>query len=940
VTPTQWKMPFYRPDQGSLSDVTNSVRLRLVPLLCVAAIAIFALLTSLNEGDDPVWSAFSNIGQLAAATFAFVLCVSRTKRERLAFLSELAQADEESAPSRWQTWMPWALLAAGVGAWALGQLGWTIYESGFGVTPPAPSPLDIAFLASPLLVVVGLLAMVRTPAGYLSQLRGVIEGLFIAAGVFLCSWSVISPVVGHGELSTFGEAVNLAYPLLDAVALTAVLFVALRRDEKPPAGLVLLGLGIVCVAVSDSAFWYLSAVNPSFPGASPEETGWVAGFLLIGLAALQHKDPKAWAHRLIGGRHVLALPALPAAAGIVSVLVRWLSGGDLGSMGALLTIVTVMVLLGVLLLVVVAYENQVLTANLERLVDRRTAELNSTERYYRALVQQSSDMVMVVNPDLSIRYVSDSITNIFEFRPEQLIGQRLEAFGPKAAKTLTDALEQLGIKTDRVARVSWDLTDGAGRQRQAESTITNLLADPNVGAFVLNTRDETERAVLAEQLRRRAFHDPLTELPNRALLADRAAQAFARSQRTGKSVAVMVVDLDAFKLINDGFGHQAGDLLLSAVAKRLGQAIRPEDTAARLGGDEFVVLMESIETTEDAMTLAERVHYTLSEKFVIGDNEHHISASVGVAIGANPHTNFDQLISDADVALYVVKGAGKNGVQLYQSDMHKEASERFKLQGELREALEKEEFWLLYQPQFSSDGKQLEGFEALVRWNHPVHGLMPPERFIPLAEETGLIVPLGRWVLEQALRQLAAWDRTTPVPHPPSMSVNVSAIQLNSASWLSDVQSTLRRYGIAPQRLILEITESTLIESSKRLTKTLQTIKDMGVRLAIDDFGTGYASVSYLRDLPVDILKVDKSFVASSGDGRGRELLEAIVNIGHVLSLVTIAEGIEQPSQLDTIRAAGCDVAQGFLLSKPLAHEQAQRLIAQYSRPGALITQR
>jgi diguanylate cyclase (GGDEF)-like protein len=468
--------------------------------------------------------------------------------------------------------------------------------------------------------------------------------------------------------------------------------------------------------------------------------------------------------------------------------------------------------------------------------------------------------------------------------------------------------------------------------------ITDLLGDPHVGGFVLNTRDDTDRAALADQLRRQAFHDPLTGLANRALLSDRAARAFLRSQRTGASVAVIAIDLDSFKLVNERSGHQTGDELLRAVAERLQSAVRPEDTVARLGGDEFVILIDAVRDDDSALAFAERIRYELRSAVTAEGGEYGVTASIGVAVGAAPQTNFDQLLCDADVALYAVKAAGKDSVQLFQASMHDQTRMRFQLQDDLRKAIESREFWLLYEPEFDINGEQLTGFEAHIRWNHPVHGLLAPERFIPLAEETGLIVPIGRWMLDEALRQAALWNRNDAAERPLSISVSVSAVQLNAPSLLADVEFALQESGIHPAEVVLEIAESSLVDCPPRIVEILRALKTLGVRLAIGDFGTGYASVSYLQRMPVDIVKVDKSIVASSSDGqRRREMFEAIVNMGRVLSLLTVAEGIENRSQLETARELGCDLAQGYLLGRPLPPEAAQRLIVQ--RSGAVLSQ-
>jgi diguanylate cyclase (GGDEF)-like protein/PAS domain S-box-containing protein len=893
-------------------------------LPAAVGLGVYGLLTALYPGDGPFWSAFQNITEVLAAAAATLACVVRAKRERAARDSTVGVAA--------RAWTAWSLIAAGLGAWTLGQIGWCVIVVGLGGVPPEVSLLDVAFLLSPVLIVVGLLTMVRTPAGYLSNLRAAIEGLFIASGVLLLSWSlIVGAVSASTATSTFAEVVNLAYPLLDVLAISAVLSVAFWRRNDPPRGLGLLGLGIACLAVSDSSYWYMSATTSNFQGSTALDTGWVAGFLLIAFAALRPPAKTARGRRRMNVRRLLAIPALPAVLGAGAVVTRWGLGGGLGrTPGTLFVIVTVVVLLGAVLLLTVSYENDALRSSLERRVEERTAELHATERYYRALVQHASDVVMVVGPDLSIRYLSSSLQDMFGLRPEALIGRDVSVFGGEAGKALTEALDLAALAPAQIARIEWTLNDAAGRARRVESTITNLLADPHVGALVLNTRDVTERVELERQLRHQAFHDPLTGLPNRALLGDRAAQAFARSRRTGTRVAAIVADLDGFKLVNDSLGHQAGDELLRSVAQRLRSVARPEDTVARIGGDEFLVLIDAVDADGDALVLAERLHDALRPAFVLAGSEYSLTTSIGVAVGSAAKTNFEQLQSDADVAMYTVKAGGKDAVRLFQPSMHRQAREHLRLQSDLHKALENDELWLLYQPQFDISGGRLEGFEALVRWNHPTRGLVRPDRFIALAEESGLIVQIGRWVLREALRQAAAWATVENAAAAPSIAVNVSTVQIKAPSLLADVTDALRQSGIAPTRVVLEITESSLIEDSHSAIGVLRALKELGVRIAIDDFGTGYASLAYLQEMPVDILKIDQSFVAST-DIRGRELLEAIIDIGRTLSLTTIVEGIEQPDQLATVKSFGCDIAQGYLLGRPLPAEEAQQLIERQS---------
>lgn len=910
-------------------EALEVARIPLLWTLSLAATTSFAILVTVHLGNASGWTAFEDVGETLAALIAALACASRAGRDR----RERAGAGD----SGHGTWRAWRLLAYGLGVWAAGHIARSVCELGFGINPKAPSALDAAPLAAWVLVVGGLLSMVRTPAGRLSHLRGAAEALLIAAGCFLISWcAVIAAVFASSDTSKSGQIVNLAYPVLDAVALSGVLFVAARGRERVPPGLGLLGLGIACVAISDSAFWYLSALHPSFPRVSPIDIGWLAGFLVIMLAAAQRPGPRQWMRRLAAGRLVPGLPTLPAAVGIATALVSWLAGRSLGPPSVLLAISAALVLLALLLELIGVYENQALTSDLERRVERRTAELRATERYYRALVQQSSDVIMVVEPDLTVRYVSDSMETIFGHQPPALVGRKLEA-ATGGSNALTEALKRTTIPAGHVSRVEWELTDATGRIRYAETAISNLVGDPSVGALVLNTRDATDQVALERQLRHQAFHDPLTGLANRALLADRAEQALMRSARSGASVAVVLVDLDGFKFVNDSLGHQVGDVVLGEVARRLESLVRSEDTVARLGGDEFVILIDDVGGMQETQALAERVRDVLRPRFSLPGWDYAVTASVGVAIGSAPQVDAHGLLRDADTAMYVAKTSGKDSVRLFAPSMHERAHERFRMQADLRGALERGELLLFYQPIYEMHDGRLKGFEALVRWSHPTRGLIAPERFIPLAEESGLIVPIGRWVLQQAIRQVTAWDRRHPSARSVSISVNVSTVQLTAPSLLHDVQSELERSGIAPWRVVLEITEGSLATDTERTIEVLEALRKLGLRIAIDDFGTGYASLSHLRRLPVDILKVDKSFVAAlSEGGRSRELLEAILGVGRALSLAVVAEGIEAQSQMTILQEMGCEMAQGYLVGKPSPAEVAESLLGADVTPARI----
>src|SRR3984893_5123693 len=601
----------------------ETIELAQLPLLwalSLAATAAFGILVTIHVGNSEGWIAFEDLGEPLAALIAALPCASRARRDR----REAVAAED---PGR-GVWRAWRLLAWGMGVWAVGHGVQSVCELGFGLSPKPPSVLDAAPLAASVLVVGCLLYMVSTPAGRLSHVRGAAEGLLIATGCFLISWcAVIAAVFASSRAS-----------------------VAARGKERVPPGLGLLGLGIACIAIADSAYWYLSARNPSFPRVSPIDVGWLAGFLAITMAAAQRPGTREWMRRLAAGRVVPGLPTLPAALGIATALVSWLTGRSLGPPGVLLSISAALVLLALLLQLIVVYENHALTTDLERRVEQRTSEVRATERYYRALVQHSSDVVMVVDPDLTVRYVSDSMADIFGHDPAGLVGRGLEA-ATGGSDALMQAFSRTMAEPSHVSRVEWELTDATGRIRYAESAISNLVGDPSVGALVVNTRDATDQVALERQLRHQAFHDPLSGLANRALLADRAEQALMRSARSGASVAVVLVDLDGFKFVNDSRGHQVGDVVLVEVARRLESLVRSEDTVARLGGDEFVILIDDVSGMEETQALAERVREVLRPRFSLPGWDYAVTASVGVAIGSAVEVDVHALLRAADTAL-------------------------------------------------------------------------------------------------------------------------------------------------------------------------------------------------------------------------------------------------------------------------------------------------
>jgi len=426
------------------------------------------------------------------------------------------------------------------------------------------------------------------------------------------------------------------------------------------------------------------------------------------------------------------------------------------------------------------------------------------------------------------------------------------------------------------------------------------------------------------------LRDPLTGLPSRLLYVNNLKLALERLGRgPNRSVAVLFLDLDRFKVINDSLGHAEGDELLVAVAERVGHSLRRHETLARFGGDEFVILCEDIFDDEDAVAVAERVLKAFSLPFQLAHGETIAAASIGISVTSDPNQDPDDLIRDADAAMYRAKGAGGARVVLFDEVTRERALARLHNENAIRKAIDREEFRVFFQPEVSIDGERITGLEALVRWQHPERGLLGPGEFISLAEETGLIVPLGTWILRDACKRAVVWQRGRPSHQPLILRVNVSARQLGQDSFRETVAAIIKETGIDPAWLCLEVTESVLIEDPESSIRVLTELKELGIRIAIDDFGTGYSSLEYLRRLPVDCVKVDRSFVRGLPDNEEDvAIVNAVIELGHALKLSVTAEGVETADQLGNLQTAGCDTAQGFLFYRPEPPEVVERLFA------------
>ncbi|HVF02804.1 MAG TPA: EAL domain-containing protein, partial [Rubrobacteraceae bacterium] len=548
--------------------------------------------------------------------------------------------------------------------------------------------------------------------------------------------------------------------------------------------------------------------------------------------------------------------------------------------------------------------------------------------------QNSSDVVAVVGADGVTHYVSPAVERILGYKPQDAIDHSV--FMPPIMHP---------DDIDRVRRVFAGLTGSPGasatadfRLRHAdggwihvEAIAKNLLNDPSIGGIVVNYRDITERKNLEEQLRHQAFHDPLTNLPNRALFLNRLGHALMRLERRKKRAAVLFLDLDNFKLVNDSMGHDVGDKLLVSVAQRLQGCLRAEDTAARFGGDEFTILLEDVTHTGDAVRLANQIARALNAPFVLKGREVFVNTSIGIALSKSGRERPTDLLRNADAALYRAKANGKAACEVFDAAINTVTLERLDLEADLRRAIERGEFAVHYQPQLELLTGRIAGWEALVRWKHPERGLISPPSFLSIAEETGLITQIGNLVLEEACRQAKEWqeERYPAADTSLKMSVNISARQLKRPDELvREVVRILAETGLAPETLVLEITESMVMEGAQYNADVLGRLKELGVRVAVDDFGTGYSNLAYLKRFPMDMVKIDKSFVDGLGEkAEDTAIVEAVISLARALGLTTVAEGIETTEQLERLRDLGCEWGQGYYFSGALPAYEASALL-------------
>jgi diguanylate cyclase (GGDEF)-like protein/PAS domain S-box-containing protein len=829
--------------------------------------------------------------------------------------------------------LPWYLIALGQAFFVAGDVLAYNYKALFGTTLPFPSVADPLYLAVYPITVAGLLLLIRhrNPGRNWASL---VDALIVTVGLALLSWVfLISPYAHDASLHLGSKLVSMAYPLGDILMLGVAVRMAVGGGRRSPAYFMMVG-AIASVLVTDSIYGWITLHGAYTPG-DPLDGGWILYYVLLGAAALHPSmttvsDAAATKVRVTRGR-IIGI----SVAALIAPVVEMLESSARHDFDAIVIGAAAIVMFGLVVVRMIGLaRTQEATAERERLL-LESALRTEGEVRLAALVQHSSDVILVLASDMGVEYASPSVRQVLGYEVSDFVGRRLSDYVPDEDRVLVaSALGGLLARTPGPSEAfEFRIRHRDGRLLHTECLFTNLLEHVAVGGIVINLRDMTERKQFEEQLTYQAFHDPVTDLANGALFRDRVEHALRRRGEDSRSLAVLFLDLDDFKIINDTFGHDAGDRALQTISTRLRSALRESDTAARVGGDEFAVLLEGVAHETDVSEIVAELLEIISAPMWLDGREASVECSIGIVVARSagdmgPPTTVDELLRNADVAMYQAKTADGNTFRHFRPEMHETVVAQLALRADLKAAIAANELTLAYQPIFELEADKITGYEALLRWEHAVRGSVPPATFIPVAEDSGLIVTLGRWVLERACADAVAFQQDEPYPQHRVVSVNISAQQLARVEIVDEVRNALRSSGLDPHCLMLEMTESLLISDVELAIERLGALRKLGVRIAIDDFGTGYSSLSYILQLPIDVLKIDKRFIDSvDGDDRESRLTAAIIGLARVLDLRCIAEGIERPAQTARLKELGCDYAQGFLLGRPMSSDALQEIL-------------
>ena len=801
----------------------------------------------------------------------------------------------------------WRNIGLAFAAFALGDIIWFVIEVVQGRDVPFPSLADVGYLAFFPFMLAGLRLLPRDrPDG---RLRPALDLAIVMVGAGSAVWwMVLGPVVVASGGLQRGVLVALAYPVGDTIVLFALLAALLARlTETRRTVLTLLAVGLALNVVADLAYARL-ALEADYTSGSWLDLAYLLGWAAMGSAAIiQAIAPRSRSSRasVDSLRPITFLPYLAISAVYVPLAASTFvsNRGDAVLVGGAIVVTALVV------------GRQILTARENAALLAMQATATAAARF-QALIKNASDVILVLDVDGQINFATPSAEQLFGREVASLYGSSVAALldpasAPAAMALLGDAAQRPGVSAPSTLRIE------RPAERWIEMRVSNLLADPLVAGLVATIHDVTERRAFEQLLERQALHDPLTELANRVLFADRMEQAIVRSRRSRRLPAILYLDLDDFQRVNETLGHPAGDEVLLEVARRIRSTARSEDTAARLGGDEFALLVDETRDVAEAIAVAERLQEAFMAEFSVGGSSISLGCSIGIVRAERGGASSSEMLRNADIAMRSAKRQQGSSYQVFQPEMYAAAVERVRMDADLKVALDHGEFEVVYQPLVTLADGELTGVEALLRWHHPERGVVSPAEFIAAAERSGEIRRIGLWALEQACLTVARWQRgkrSTRI----RANVNVSVAQLGP-EFPDEVAAVLAASGLLPSQLVLEITESVFAEDRAEVVEVLRVLRQSGVRISIDDFGTGYSSLSRLRDLPVDELKIDRAFVNQLDGGEHGDLVAAIVHLAKQLSLGTVAEGVEEVAQMEQLRELGCEIGQGYLFGRPMA---------------------
>ena len=858
--------------------------------------APFAYLVASNRFSDDTRSLIANLWYVPIGLVATALALQLATRRDL--------------PRRQR--MAWQLIVVGGLMTALSDTLWVYVEN---ITKQDPSGNLVANLGYLAFYPAMLAAFLLFPEGLRSRRDALKFGLDVAtvviAGTMAVWYFVIAPLVHAHHPSVAAFWLALSYPVGDLLLLMGLATILLRYPRGPRRmPIMLLALSVAAMLFAD-VVWADQSLSGEYEAGHVQDLFYLVQYVAFAVAVAEER------RRL---RHGPVADLRPAPGAFTPLPYVAVFGGY-----ALLVGVTwgklnpdaLPLVVGAVLLTMLVVARQIVALKENMRLDHERSLL-AGEKRFKSLVQHASDVVSIIDTDWKIRFASPSVVATLGYVPASLLGRSaVDLVHPDDVPDLKARLKYVLGEPNRTVIGHWRIRHGNGHWVQMDNTATNLLGDENIRGLVLTSRDITERVTLEAQLTHQAYHDSLTGLANRALFQKRLNEALDRFRLGGRVLAVLLIDLDEFKGVNDTYGHAFGDEVLRLSAGRILSSVRGEDTAARLGGDEFCILLEGVKDEVDPFGIANRLAQAFLPPFGVEGHEIVATASVGVALAAGEQTA-EELQRNADLAMYLSKSRGRGRAEMFQPSLHAALVDKLELQADLRQALASDQLTVFYQPIHDLETGTVAGCEALIRWMHPTRGLIQPGIFVPIAEETGQIGEIGLWTLTRAcreFRQATSWIDGSAL----RLSVNLSGRQLQLPTLVDDVQQALVDSALAPGQLVLELTESMLLDQMDIAVRVMDRLRVLGIGLAIDDFGTGYSSLSYLQRLPIDVLKIDRTFVEQLGSDPGAAAVtRAILAMASTMSLRTVAEGVETAEQIAHLRQLGCHFGQGFFYGRPM----------------------